>query len=455
MLCSFPFVPRPTGCKYKTILALDGGGLRLYFTNQILKEIEEQIQTYILDHSKAFPDDLQFSSKDEFGVYLADYFNCISGTSASSWTTVYLASKGDKAHEFLKSRAIVDKYGEVVAGTARGMDVFFLEYSDKIYPSGFLNYLRGISFRRSALFPFKFPGVNAPRHLVDGLVKALKNFVGDLKYSDLHTSCLVGAYDLKSNGPLVFVADRISSHPHVAITLLRSKSDPRRHLRGESTNVTTEEPWKTGDLLRGDLIIKFGVEFTLADAALASSALPMYHPAHKAKPVNGSDEEYLFIDGALVESNPTLFSFNYVTSQPGIALDDIATISLGTGGVAGDYITNMNGGAIAWTVSGDMIDIAVGGAAEAKQAEVDYLLYSTFHMEAGQYLRINHFAEDPESEEATAFSAFNSPDYLQIYEEVGKQTAKLYSDVIASFVEKFMFGTETGEAMESTKNMDV
>lgn len=439
----FPSVPRPPGRRYKTILAMDGGGLRLYYTNQILKEIEQQIQNYILDHPKEFPEHSQFSSTDEFVVYLADYFDCISGISAASWTSVYLASKGGKgkANHILKSREIIEKYGKIEAGTARGMDVFFLEYGASIYPAGFLNYVRGISFRGSGWFPFDLPGLSAPRHPVTGLAKALENYIGDLRFSELYTSCLVSAYDLKSNGPLVFVADHMSNPPRVSVTYLRSKNDPRRHVRGEAAAAILGEHWTTGDFLIGDLIVRSGVEFTLKDVALASSAMPMYHPAHKAKPTNGSDEEFSFIDGALVESNPTLYSFNFVTSRRGVDLYDAAIISLGAGGVAGDYISNMNRGAIAWTLSGDLIDIVTGGASEAKQAEVDYLLYRTFGLDAAQYLRINYFAEDPESEEAAAFSTFNSPDYLTTYNEIGQLTAHLYSHVISIFVEKFIFSS--------------
>jgi len=419
-----------------------------------MKKIEEQIQDYILHHTKAFPDDQQFTSEHEFVVFLADYFDCISGISGGSWAALYLASKGKgDAKELFKSREIIESYGTIVPGTARGLDVFFMEYGEKIYPPGFLNYIRGITRRTSGWFPFNLPGVNAPRHPVEGLVQALEDFLGNLTYSDVETSCLVNAFDLTSNGPILFVADHISKPSRVSVTYFRSKNDPRRQFPKENSTETEEQDWSR-EFLIGDMVVKPGMEFKLTDVGLASSAMPMYHPAHTAKPAKGPDEEFSFIDGGLVEGNPTLYSFNFVTSRSNTSLYDAAIVSLGTGGVAGDYITNMNRGAVAWTLSGDLIDIVVGGASEAKQAEVDYLFYSTFGMKPGQYLRINYFAEDLESEEATAFSTFNSPIQLNTYYDVGQTTADRYSKLISDFVQDFVFAPkeDTNEEFTTCRN---
>eukprot|EP00210_Caulerpa_lentillifera_P007857 g7499.t1 len=438
-------ISRPTGRKYKTILSMDGGGLRLYYTNQILKKIEDQIQNYCMDHPDEFPGGQQVSSKEEFVVYLADYFDCIAGTSAASWVAVYLASKGNKA-EILNDRQIVQKYGQIVPGTSKGMDVFFQEYSVDIYPPGVLNYLRGIHISFGEGFPIRIPGFSAPRHSAAGLTKALDAFVGDLTFSDLYTSCLINAYDLKTNGPIGFVADHISTPSRVTLAYLRAKNDPARYLKTIPGSSILGQDWAGADFLRQDLVIRPGIVFKLKDVALASSALPMYHPAHIAKPVNGSNEEYTFIDGALVESNPAFYSFNFVTSRKGVTFDEVAIMSLGSGGVAGSYINNTNRGAIAWMLSGDMIDIVTGGAAEMKQAEVDYLFYRTFNMKPGQYLRINHFALVRDNEEAEAFGTFNAPRYLDIYHDIGQHTAGLYSNVIANFVKDFIFAPAEKES---------
>eukprot|EP00210_Caulerpa_lentillifera_P003412 g3255.t1 len=439
-----PSVPRPEHRRYKTILSLDGGGLRLLFTNQILKRIEEEIKLYYLAHPEEFSTEQQYKSKDDFIVYLADYFNCIAGVSGASWTAVYLASKGGngKANDVLKSRSIIRKYGVIEAGTAAGMDVFFMEYGADIYPPGIFKVIRGLSLRRRFRMPLNVPGMNSPLYPVRGLERALDNFVGDVLFSQFHTSCLVNAYDLKTSGPFMFASDRISAQPGVGVTCLRSKNDPRRHFLRQQVGRVHEGTWTTKDFAVGDLIIHQGMEFTAKDAALASSALPMFHPAHKAKPTSGSLDEFVFIDGGLVEGNPTLYSLNFVTSrQPPVKIDDIAIMSLGAGGVAGEHSLDANGGVIGWALSGALLNIAIGGASEAKQAEVDYLLYTTFGMRPGQYLRINHFAQGrPSSDEVTAFGSFDATQYLNLYKTVGVTTGILYSSLIHDFIHEFLLG---------------
>eukprot|EP00210_Caulerpa_lentillifera_P007858 g7500.t1 len=419
---------------------MDGGGLRLYYTNQILKKIEDQIQNYCVDHPAEFPEGQQFSSKEKFVVYLADYFDCIAGTSAASWVAVYLASKGGKgkANDVFTDRKVIEKYGQIIPGTAKGMDVFFQEYGASIYPSGALNYFRGISINWRSWFPIRIPLVNAPLHPVRGLETALDAFVGDLAFTDVYTSCLVNAYDLKSSGPIGFIADHLSEPPRVTLAYLRAQNDPTRYLRNATGSVSRNE-----QLTDDNLAVRPGVVFKLKDAALGSSAMPMYHPAHTAKPVNGSNEEFTFVDGVLVDSNPTLFAFNFVTSREGVSVADVAIVSLGSGGAAANYMGNVDRGFIAWLLSRDMIEIVTDGASETKQAEVEYLFYKTFNMKAGQYLRINYFAETPGSDESEAFSTFDSPDYLSTYKNIGESTANKYSYGIAFFVENYIFASKT------------
>lgn len=425
---------------------MDGGGLRLYYTNQILKSIEDKIQYYILDHEDTLSKNEYYTSKDEFIVYLADYFDCIAGVSGAAWTATYLASKGGNGNsdQVLRSRSIIRKYGRIQGGTAAGLDVFFLEYGTKIYPPGISKYVRGLSFNFNLRKLLTVPGFNSPLYPVRGLQKALDDFLGDVKYSDMHTSCLINAYDLNTNGPLMFAADRVSAKKGVGVTYLRSKNDPRREFgRVNASSYTgSKEHWTSRDFFVGDLVIRHGMEFLAKDTALASSALPMFHPAHKARPLNRSYEEhFVFIDGGLVEGNPTLYSLNFVTSRvPAVPIDDIAIMSLGSGSVACKHLSDASSGVFGWALSGALMEITIGGGSEARQAETDYLLYTTLGMKPGQYLRINHFAEGPvSSKDVLAFSRFDAAHYWDVYERVGVKTAQKYAKHIMEFVEDYIF----------------
>ena len=122
---------------YRTLLSLDGGGLRLHMTNQILKRLEWHIREHYFLHRELLPETAKHvTSPDQIEVQLADHFDLVSGVSGGSWLALYYASKGGNgaSAKVFNQKYIIRKYGHLYPGCAKGIDVFFEVLGKKIYP---------------------------------------------------------------------------------------------------------------------------------------------------------------------------------------------------------------------------------------------------------------------------------------------------------------------------------
>ena len=425
---------------YKSLLALDGGGLRLHMTNQILKELEHQIKVYLIDHPEHLPDDAgEVTSPDQLEVQLADYFTCFAGVSAGSWVTLYYASKGGNgaAANFLNKPDVVSKYGDFYPGSAAGLDVFFEEYGKKIYPPGFYGLQTPRFSFGAGRFSVDIPGVNSPLYPVDGLEEALKVFYGDTKLSEMHTSIIVHAYDVRHRNPVLFSYNHEAKQPYTAATVVQSRDALVLYSAGavERSRESSRE---------GRYLDVQQEDFYIRDIARASSALPGFHDAKKIHPVNDAEKDYLCVDGGLVSPNPTMHAVNFILRMTRLVdINRIATLSLGAGGVIGDFSESVGRGA-RWLLSGDLISIVYDGGNEAVQSNLFYLFYEQLRFDRGQFLRIQVFAQR-HSEYAEALNSVTHVQHLKALKNVGQMTAEQYKDDIKDFVAKFLFSPKSSE----------
>ena len=439
--------PTTRGRFYKSLLSLDGGGLRLHMTNQILKELEHQIKLYLIEHPEHLPDGTEkVTSPDQLEVHLADYFTCMAGVSAGSWVALYYASKGGNgaAAKFLKKPDVVNKYGNFYAGSAVALDVFFEEFGKKIYPPGFY----GLQLPRfdfgTGRFQVEFPGMNAPLYPVHGLEEALTLFFGDTKLSELHTSVIVHAYDVRQRNPILFSFNGEAKETYSAATLVQSRDALILHSAGETErSKETSREGRYLEVLREDFYIR--------DIGRASSALPGFHHAKVVHPISNSTKNYQCVDGGLVAPNPTMHSLNFMLGMSSVVdINRIATISLGTGGVIGDFTVNVGGGA-RWLLSGDLLSIIYDGGNEAVQSNLYYLFYEQLHFDRGQFLRIQTFAQK-DSGYDEPLNSLTHVEHLMELKKIGQITAEQYKDDLKDFVDNFLFSRKSSEpeAMPTT-----
>ena len=210
---------------YRTLLSLDGGGLRLHMTNQILKLLERLIREHYFFHQELLPETAKHAtSPDQIKVQLADHFDLDSGVSGGSWLALYYASKGGNgaSAKVFNQKYIIRKYGHLYPGCAKGIDVFFEVLGKKIYPPlGICHTPKPKLSLRG--FSVDIPGVTAPFYPVWGLEKTLKLFYGDTKLSELDTAAAVYAFDVDFRNPVLFVYNTSKPHPHSDAILIQSR----------------------------------------------------------------------------------------------------------------------------------------------------------------------------------------------------------------------------------------
>ena len=117
--------------------------------------------------------------------------------------------------------------------------------------------------------------------------------------------------------------------------------------------------------------------FSLADAALATSATPTYFPPYRFANAN-ADQAYTFIDGGLVANNPANLAIveaqiSSRSQQQVLNLEDILIVSLGSGALTSvhPYQEVQKWGQLQWTKP--LLNIAIDGGSEVVAGELERL----------------------------------------------------------------------------------
>lgn len=427
-------------------------------TTMVLIEIEDSIKRYLIDNPQYLPEDADITTVDDFDVLLADYFDAMSGVSAGVWTSGYLSSRGGAGSvaEAFAERQIVRRYGNIIPGGARGLEVFFMEYGDQFYPGEVgLNVtpptvapellttnLTDIAASATAaitgqtaadfLANLQIPGVTAAFYPADGLEATLELFMGDVRLSEMTTFYIGHAYDLITRQNVYFVHDTAGQRP---VTYTAAGV-----IRGEPREIAEDE---TGTSYEPDNTITVS-DYFIRDVARASSAVPAIHPSHTVNALPGEDENeldlfYIMIDGAVITNNPALQALVFLTTAPReIPIDEIAMVSIGSGVPLLDLSTNVNSAALGWLINNELMTIMSDGSAENVQQQVDFLFYGNPNILPGQYLRIQTTAEF-NSTVGEALRAPTDVEVLPVLRRRGIEVAETYRDAIDNYVANFIF----------------
>ncbi|QIA07714.1 patatin-like phospholipase family protein [Draconibacterium halophilum] len=283
------------------ILSIDGGGIRGIIPGQILVALEEKLK--------------QQSNNED--AKIADYFDLIAGTSTGGiLTCIYLCpSESDPLKAKFSASDAVDLYIE------NGDEIFDITLKQKIKSAG---------------------GVIDEKYSAKELEESLKDYLGDLKLSELIKPCLVTSYDLR-----------------------RRKAHFFRQHSAKTDNAN---------------------DFLVREVARATSAAPTYFETAKVKSISAIP--YPLVDGGVFANNPSLCAYAEARNLKGKPkAKDMFILSLGTGKVEKPYYYKQakDWGLVQWVKP--IIDIMMSGVAET----VDYQLAQIFDAvgKPNNYVRID------------------------------------------------------------------
>ncbi len=241
------------------ILSLDGGGLRGVISAQILKEVEDQLQ--------------------KKGFALHQYFDMIAGTSTGSLLTAGIA----------------------IEKSAEDLIKLYQDNAQAIFP-----YKQS---RLPGLFQHVLGAFSAPKYSHNGLIKALKKELGEVKISEVqHPIILILAYDMRYRNTTFFT----NCHPDVGL--------------------------------------RWYDDTPLWEICVSSSSAPTFFPPYELKAYNEEKFgkwSFPHIDGGVSANNPSLAAMSHVMKLSksklvpqeikekykldNLKFEDISVLSIGTG----------------------------------------------------------------------------------------------------------------------------
>lgn len=303
--------------KYTRILSIDGGGIRGIIPGQVLVSLERKLKE---------------RTKNE-DARIANYFDLIAGTSTGGiLTCIYLCPDLNGKPRFSAEEAV----GLYIK---RGGEIFETSLWQRISSGG---------------------GVLDEKYSAINLEKALREYFGDLKLSDLLKPCLIPAYDIKKRCAKFF-------------TQHDAENDPMH-------------------------------DFYLRDVARATSAAPTYFEVNNVESLTGIF--YPSIDGGVFANNPALCAYAEVREKfPNKPVaQDMAILSLGTGYPRKqqyDYSVAKDWGLIEWVKP--LLDIIMSGVSETVDYQLSQIFKTIKNPQPNQYLRVNSELVDgsPEMDNAS------------------------------------------------------
>ena len=419
-----PLIKRLPGY-YRTLLALDGGGVRGIFTAPILEELEMAIKRFLLSHPDSLLPHKDIKTVDDFDINLVDYFDCMTAFSAGSWSALYLASRGGKgaALSFLEKPDFVAKYGRIPAGGAAALRAFFREYSNKIYPMHTINITNGIPFD---LTNPAAPGVSSPLFTLDTVEKSLEVLLGNTTLADIDTSVLFPAVDLITGLGIFFVNNKFKTPSVTSSAKLTVRSGPRP-APVDSTG------------FKSDFIFDEGKNYYLKDIGTAGSTLPGFFPAKNVSAVGNDTVEYAMIDGFFPIEAVELPGSVFVVNENGFKnLRRVATLSIGTGRPVYDFSRLTKAGMYGWMADQSLLNLYVRTSFDSLATLTDYMFYGNPEVKPYQYLRIQASASVT-TEEGLALTTATDATFSPLIEAIGEKTAKEHRDSLDAFVRDYVF----------------
>lgn len=416
---SYALPPRKS--KYTTVVPIDGGGIRGILSVVVLVELEDSIKRHILtEKPELLPEGVDIKTIDDFEISLADFIDCFAGTSIGAVSALYLASKGGngRAAAILSQRSVIERHGRVVPTSAKALLVLFVEFGPVVYPPD----QTPSNLLSLGTNPFS-PGVFTPVFGdTNGLRQLAESVFGDIRLSELSTSCLVTAYDLIQRTQILLVYDELASPPKYGFTRQVRRNKPRS--RNES--------------FLADVQGEYGFDISIGDAAIASSSAPPLFPAHEIVYTNQPERRLLLSDGSLFAGYPTFPALVHVANSTGdTSFSRIAVLSIGAGLSVPNLTDNADGGSLQWERSAELFTFGFNLIPEYRIKQLQSLFSANPKVKPGQFLRVQTVGL-PGTQLNSILTVTTESELLPQLEAVGRQTAQVYSSRIDAFVKDFI-----------------
>ena len=427
IFCCRPLISRPPGRAYKTILSVDGGGLRAILSTTVLIEVEQSIKRHLVQQPHLMhPFGHHIRSVDDFDINLADYFDCMTGVAGGGWTTLYLASRGGQGavRAVLEKPDIVPKYGVIPAGGAAALRIFYIEFGSIIYPTDQIKLTAG---RPLDVTNPNAPGVLTPLYPTDGLESTLEAFLGNTTLEDCDTSVIIPAYNLIRSEGVYFVQNKFREPSVTSAARLKPRFGPR------------PLPVNNGRFTP-DFTFEEGKNYYLRDVGVATGSVPALNPAKSISQVGNDSVEFITTDGVNPLATTELLAGSFVAVETGAAdIESSALLSIGTGRGLSDLVSLSNEGAIRWFGENAWLLLTLFSGTDGMSALTDYIYYSNPNVKPNQYLRVQR-AAPVTSQEGMAFSRIDDVNALTVLEDIAKDVAQEYRESIDSYVKQFVLG---------------
>jgi patatin-like phospholipase/acyl hydrolase len=338
------------------ILSIDGGGIRGIIPGQVLIALEKQLQ--------------QLSGKPDMRI--ADAFDMIAGTSTGGiLTCLYLCPDAGTGKPRFSAADAVNLY---------------LQHGDNIFDVSVFKEITSLG------------GLAGAKYSAAHLEQVLRDYLGDLKLSELLRPCLITAYDITRRAAKFF----------------------------NSADVPELGPAR---------------DFYARDVARATSAAPTYfEPAN----ITAFDRAvYPLVDGGMFANNPTMcacveaFGFD-----PELAVSDLKVLSLGTGAAdaAYHYSEAKKWGKVQWAIPA--LEILMSSGSETVDYQMKTLFASAGRPE--QYLRLQlDLADFPDVDGAMDNA---SEENMQALADAGQTLATQADAEIARFAKSLLALPNSGKA---------
>lgn len=436
-----PLQMRPPKPRYKTLLAIDGGGLRGVLPAIVLEQVEQSIRDYIVQTTGTKAENVE--------IDLADYFDCIVGTSVGSILTAYFATKGQGAADFITSKAIVKTYGRLRPGSAKAAKIPFIERGRKIFHRPRV---------LSRLVPQAVKQAVRPKYRAKGLTATLTEMFGDLKLSDCKTSVVIPTFELETSRPYAFwvnadkqsgIRDRGTeavktgySFVKVRAEIVSVQSTPQSQRRGV-LEMYQKKDESGREVYDPDMVYEPNHDFKLMEVVRASASAPTFFPAatvHHESEVGGPKDK-LYVDGGMIANNPTIEGITFISGEMRVPVQRIAVLSIGTGSAVPNLVCKAKKGILGW--GGELFGVLMDRQSEYLQSVVDKVYYDMLDSKMGQYTRIQ-LARPANHPDAKVLSSMDNPNNLPKLRNIGDEVSRASKKGIDDFVRNFIFATDEG-----------
>lgn len=181
-----------------------------------------------------------------------------------------------------------------------------------------------------------------PKYSSEGREEVLEAYLGDTLLGKAIKPVLLTSYDIELRMPILFVSDRSAE--------------------------------KIGETFR-----KIGTGFTMKQAAMATSAAPVFFEPYHLPTIQTQGGFYTLVDGGVFAANPTTIAIMeaiIAAKKAGkkLEMDDILVVSLGTGSLTRRYPYDQakNWGLLGWAEP--IVNILMDATSESVASQLEQLL---------------------------------------------------------------------------------